>query len=535
MKFYNTIFLILSCLLINHLEAQHTELTSEEREQFIQKALALRTSENFAEAVICVDNILSQNAFDAPVLLFRGDLLLQAKRFSEAAVTYQRLLPLNYETTIATINLSYAMFMNHQPVNALKYAHQAWSENKISNPAIVNYFNALLWNIKTKEAKKFLVQNDSLLSPDQRLVLQARLFTTSGNYNKGLQFYDSLVNSYNNKYYVQEYTDVLMGKKEFEASKIKFNLAKGLFTTNENEAFDRKLKSMRMHRIGSELIYFKDIANNTRIESNLWWQQAEGGINRWRAGAGTSTITSNENEKTTSEYGIVHVDERWSRAWSGESEIKFQHIQASDGNRFNAFTGHQIIKFQPNDRRMAGITISSDILNFTASLLNKNIRSNNIGYLTHIMLSGKTGIYSQGSYGIMNDGNKRMQFFGSFYKLMRTEPTIKAGLNFSALHFSDNSITTYFSPNRYINTEVFSEYSSSLPVLSKFYLQVQGAVGMQKIETNNWEPSLRFQTEIGCRVKNLETGLKFQTSNVANNTGTGYKFNWFTLKASWKF
>ncbi len=510
-------------------------LSGEAREQFIQKALQLRKDENYFAAVKQLDSILLYNVSDASILLFKGDLLLQGRLFSEAAATYQQLLPLNYERTITQINLSYALFMNHQPAKALHFAKEAWSENKTNSNAVINYFNALLWNIKTKQAAQFLQQQDSLLSPAQKLVLKARLYTTSGDYTNGLKYYDSLVNSYPDKYYVQEYAEVLLGKKEIQQSAEAMHKAENLFSANEYKAYRQKLKATQQQQAGTEFAYFKDVAKNVRIENNIWWQQREGNKYRFRLSAGSSSITSQENEKTNTQFALVNISERWNKAWTGETALHLQLIQPSVGANFVGITGKQTVQYQPNDRRMYGAFYSSDILNYTASLLEKNIRSYNAGFVTHIMLSGKTGFYSQGSAGLLSDKNQRFSFFGSLYHLFRTEPTLKGGINFSAQHYKDNTIKNYFSPNRYLNTEVFADYSTALPMLSKFYLQLQAAAGMQKIEQQKWDPAFRFQTELGLRLNRFETALKYQTSNIASTTGTGYKFNWFTARVAWRW
>lgn len=533
------ILLTLVCLpaacFINAQVKEPLSLNGEKREQYIQRAVQLRKEENYAAAIVQLDSILAHYAKDAGILLFKGDLKLQSKLYSDAVEIYKVLLPLNFEKTTTQINLSYALFMNHQPAKALSYAEKAWSENKTNSNAVVNYFNALLWNIKTKEAGAFLEKNNTLLTPAQVLVLKARLYTTSGNYTDGLKYYDSLVKTEPNKYYVQEYAEVLLGKKETGRSAATMQQHDSLFTANEFKAYTSKLKATKQQNAGTEFVYFKDVAKNIRIENSIWWQQNENRMYRFRLIAGTSTYTSAAMEKTTTRFGHIHIDEKWSRAWSGETDLHLQLIQPSNGDRFTGITGQQTIKYQPNDRRMFGVYYSADILNFTASLLGKNIRSNNAGYITHIMLSGKTGIYSQGSTGFLTDKNQLFQFFGSLYHLFRTEPTLKGGINFSALHYKDSSIKNYFSPNRYLNTEVFADYSTGLPMLSKFYLQLQVAAGIQKIETYKWEPAFRLQTELGLRLKQLETSIKYQTSNVASNTGTGYKFNWYTVRVVWKW
>lgn len=510
-------------------------LSAEQREQLIQKATQFRKEENYAAAVQQLDTILLNNATDAGILLFKADLQLQSKTYSNAVTTYRQLLPLNYEPTITQINLSYALFMNHQPALALQYAKRAWMQNKTNTHAVVNYFNALLWNIKTNEAGHFLQQQQDLLAPAEVLLLRSRLYTTRGDYTNGLKYYDSLVRAYPNKYYVQEYAEVMLGKKGIKQTAAVIQHYDSLFSTNEYNAFQQKIRAAQRQNAGTEFVYFKDVAKNIRIENSVWWQQRDGRTYRFRLSAGASAITSAQNERTNAQFANVAVNERWNKTWSGESVLHLQLIQPTGSSRFTGLTGKQTIQFQPNDRRMVGAFISSDILNFTASLLEKNIRSNNAGYLTNLMFTGKTGFYSQGSVGALTDKNQRYQFFGSLYHLFRTEPTLKGGINFSALHFTNSRIKTYFSPNRYFSTEVFADYSTSLPNQSKFYLLVQAAAGLQKIEQQQWDPGFRIQTELGLRLNHFETALKYQTSNVASAAGTGYKFNWFTMRLLWKW
>jgi hypothetical protein len=425
--------------------------------------------------------------------------------------------------------------MNHQPAKALHHARAAWQKNKTNTNAIVNYFNAQLWNIQTKKAGEFLQQQQHLLAPPQVLVLQARLHTTNGNYNKGLHFYDSLVNSYPDKYYLQEYAEVLLGKKEMDKAASTMQGGKHYFSNSEYNAFTQKLKAARLQNAGYEFVYFKDVAKNIRIENVLWWQQGEGRVYRPGVRAGNASISSAGKDKTNTQFVHLVVAERWSKAWSGQTDVHLQRVQPAGGKGFTGVTGRQLVQYQPTDHRMFGLSYQADILNFTASLLQKNIRSNSLGYVTHIMLTGKTGFFSQGNWAVLSDNNQSRQFFGSVYHLIRTEPTIKAGINFSALHYADSSIKTYFSPNRYLSSEVFADYSTALPTISKFYLQMQGGAGMQKIEDQQWDPALRFQIELGMRRNHLEASLKYQTSNVAAASGAGYKFNWFTFRVMWKW
>jgi Tfp pilus assembly protein PilF len=531
--FFKIIVLFYSIISINIVNAN--ELNPEAKNKLVERANKYRAEGNYDAAIIQLDSILAANPKDAGILLYKGDLKLQSKRFKDAIDVYRSILPLNFEKTIVQINLSYALFMNHHPAQALAYAQKAWEENKTNNSAIVNHFNAMLWNIQDKKAKQFLNSQTSQLSPAQNLVLNARLETTRGNFKKGLELYDSLVQLYPNKHYLMEYVEVLIGKKELKTARILLKTNDSFLSPNELKSMEEKLEIAQQQRVGSELVYFSDVAKNNRLETNIFWQQGEGKPYRLGIKAGNIITTSALDEKTTTQFGHITLYEKWGKSWKGQTELKVQQIQTSDSNHFTAILGEQSIKYQPNDRRMVGVYFSSEMLNFTASLIGQNVRSHNLGYVTHIMLNGKTGIYSQGSWGSLNDNNQRYQFFGSLYRLIRTEPTLKTGINFSALHFTDSKKEGYFAPNRFLSTEVFTDYSTALTSTSKYYFTIQAAAGLQKIETQNWDPAFRLQTEVGYRVKHFETSLKYQTSNVAAANGTGYRFNWFTMNLVWKW
>lgn len=538
MKIFQLHFLVIPMVLFFTsvlLQAQTQVISGEEREQLIQQALRFRAEGNYHAAVVTLDTILAALGNDAPVLLLRGDLSLQDKNFGEAVLTYRRLLPLHFETTITQINLSYALFMDHQPAKALQYARSAWEQNKSNPNAVINYFNAMLWNVKTRQAARFLTSVDTMLSPSQKLVLQSRLYTTSGNYKQGLRHYDSLATAYPEKQYLLEYAEVLLGKQQIQQSKQVMENSKLYFSDQEYNSYLHKLKANQIQSAGLELSYFQDVAQNTRTDKNIWWQQSDANKYPLRLNIGQSVYHSQDGSQAKSNYAHANLSGKLADAWKAESDLHLIQVQSANGIRYTALTGQQLIKYQSNDRRMLGVFYSSDVMSFTAELLGKNIKNQSIGYITHLMLNGKTGIYSQGSLGKMSDQNQRLQYFGSFYHVFRTDPTLKGGINFSAMHFKDQIGKGYFAPNQYLNTESFVDYSSPVFASDKFFFQTQAAAGLQKIEENAWDPAFRLQTELSYRRSHFETSLKYQTSNVASNTGTGYKFNWFTLKLVWKW
>jgi tetratricopeptide (TPR) repeat protein len=273
-------------LMGNSLSAQPDTITPAVRESHLQEALQLRKNEDYPGAIEKLNLVLAEHAQDAPILLLKGDLQLQSKQFAEAANTFKILLPLNFESTIIKINLSYALFMDRDAAQALLYAKSAWQNDSTNVNAIVNYFNAMLWNGKTREASQFVEKYGSELSGDKLLVMKARLYTTSGDYQRGLFHYDTLVKAFPDKYYIQEYAEVLLGKKEIKKASNLINESKELYSVNEHQAIAQKIQVAQWQQVATEFVYFNDIANNLRIENSVEWSQREGRLFRIGARAG---------------------------------------------------------------------------------------------------------------------------------------------------------------------------------------------------------------------------------------------------------
>ncbi|MFC5624351.1 DUF4184 family protein [Algoriphagus winogradskyi] len=509
---------------------QSEALDPAKREGFIQEATQLRSKENYVGAIAQLDSILVHNPLDAQILLFKGDLCLQNQDFAQAVEVYSSLVPLEFESTIVRVNLSYALFMSKKPSKALEAAYSAWNQDQENKSAVVNYFNALLWNVKTKDAEAFLNDNAGLVDEDQVLVMKARLYTTGGAYTQGQLYYDSLIQRFPKAPYIQEFTEVLAGKKQWDKAAKILNDYEDELSDSQKEKLGGLLSQGDKQIAGIAVGYFADVAKNTRTEQSIFWQNQLSAPLQVNVRAGANQVKAPEGQLTKTKFIAAGVGINWSQALQSSAEIVAQQVSPEEGDSFTGVTGKFETKYQPNDRRMVGLTYSSEILNFTADLLGKDIRSQSLGYVTHIMFGGKTGFFSQGNVGFLNDQNSRLQFFGSVYRLLRTEPTLKTGLNFSALSFSDSETTLYFAPDQFLSTEVFVDYSTPLPLVSKMALKIQAAAGLQQIEKRGWDPSFRAQAEINYRVNGFDFGLNGQFSNVAAASGTGYSFHYITLK-----
>ena len=530
------LFTILVLLLIcRSVIAQNTAVMSNEaREGFIQKASEFRKNGNYSSAIVTLDSILAINDQDAGILLFKGDLQLQNRQFGHAVATYKKLLPLNFEKTITQINLSYALFMNQKPVKALQFAKAAWQENNTNVNANINYFNALLWNAKTKEAKKFLEKNQ-ILSAEKVQLLKARLAVASGNYKSGIEMFHNLVKDNPSKEVAQEYIEVLIGKSQNSIADTILAHNNSLFSTQEKHEFDNKVKANKMQMMGSEFIFFQDIGKNQRIENNSYWQQSPDKKVSFRINAGTSKISDILNNSTSVSFAQIAAVTKFNMAFTAHSRINFQTINPSNSKGFFGVNASQLLQYQPNDRRMVAAQYSTEILNYTAGLLASNIRIHQSTLITHLMVSGKSGFYAQNSYGMISDNNKMNQFFGSFYHVLKNKPLLKMGVSMMTMQYKKDEGANYFSPKNYSNAETFFNYRSNVTKTSPWYIDVQAGASLQNINNTGWMPAGRLQTELGVQNKKWDAAIKYQTSTVAGVTGTGYSYNLMSVRIQYKW
>jgi tetratricopeptide (TPR) repeat protein len=318
-------------------------MSYEKREGFIQKASELRASGNYTEAGTMLDSILVKNPEDAPILLFKGDLMLQANNFQKAIETYSKLLPLGFEPSTVKINLSYALFMNHKPGPALVEAKGAWEGEPTAKNAVVNYFNALLWNTKTREAGEFLESQKDLLDSADVLVLKARLESTSGNYMEGLVYYDSLCHSFPNKHYVKEYSDVLLAKGQAEKAILVFEKNNDLFSEKELNAFNSKIKNREKVSAGTRFSLFNDIGGNVRHSGEFLFQLPEAKTYQLRGSAGRSNLSSIYGGNVQTNFVHGQLKENWGRGITGETDIHFLQIKPGTGASYGGLTGSKAL------------------------------------------------------------------------------------------------------------------------------------------------------------------------------------------------
>ncbi len=481
-----------------------------------------------------MDSIVAKNPSDKEMLMLQSDVLLQNKSFCDAIGVLEKLNDFDFQNTLVKINWSYALFMNHKPKKALEKAKEAYNQSPEKSSAIVNVINAHLWNSKTKEARQILEKNASYLSPSEISILKARILSTSGDFREAAIVYDSIAQHSDNSYYVQEAAEVLLSKN-FHPKVDSILVQRGeLLTHAQSKTINDKIRNSSIHQLGVQQELFHDIGGNNNQKTELFYQQ--GGRSALRLGVALrhENYSDNWDNEITINRVIPSLQWRISPSWKSDTRLELFQLNTTESNSID-FMGSQYFNFQANDRRMFSFGYQREVLNYTSEILEKNITSDRLGYKTHWLLTAHTGIFSEGGYAFLSDGNQQTKVFASVYQLLRNFPDLKLGVNGSYLHYTENEGFLYFAPNQFLSTELFAEVRWLNPNWSNFVANLQAAYGVQKIEEHSWEPAYRLDLEAGFRLKHFDLLARYQTSNVASSTGAGYQFDGFTFQLIYKF
>jgi thioredoxin-like negative regulator of GroEL len=170
------------------------------------------------------------------------------------------------------------------------------------------------------------------------------------------------------------------------------------------------------------------------------------------------------------------------------------------------------------------IGYQADTFSYTAGMVQDHLAIHILQATGNGPLVSKLSFYTSVSGSVLNDGNGRGIAFGSIYSDIFSQPTFKAGVNGQYLGFTQNTVRSYFSPSRLVNTEVFAELLQD-DVEAKFLYGALAALGYQKIQDLDWQQTYRFTAQAGGRPhRNLKLLGTAQISNSATTNIAGFSY-----------
>lgn len=530
-SYHSLIVLFLGIFFAGSMAAQ---VEHAEGEKNLTHVFQLRENKDYNSAIALLDSLMPQLQDKAGMMLLKGDMLLQATRFKDAAVVYENQFEETPFRKNVLINWSYATFMGGNAKKALDIAHKAYLENQSDGGAIVNYFNALLWNAKAGKASMFFADNHQHLSQEQSSILLARLYTTKGDFKEGLKLYGELCDTIHNIHYINEFTSVMNSKRFWHASETAIKSYKSYLNDADYQQLKSGLSPAYQNHAGLETDFVKDSGGNLRFSTLALYRTPD--IKKWPlAFALGQEKYYSPLSTTTAAYNFRVLSEKsWSLAFKTRMEAAFNAIKPSEQADFNIYTGRIAMVYQPHDRRMISLYALRDYLNFTEEITSTKISRQQYGYESHVMFGPRMGVFSYGNMAFFSDQNQKTDVFVSLYGVANKKPIIKTGLNFNYVSFKIPTIL-YFSPSSYQNGSLFVDVEDKLSAKFPLHYLVQAGFGYQIIETADLQPTFRLSVELKSTYKNFAFRVSAGGSNVMSAIGTGYTYSQYKLAVDYAF
>lgn len=483
----------------------------------------------FDEAIALYNLILAENSKDINALVNKAQVLMTAERYIEAKNIHENLVGLPSKKTDGYLGLSMVANKLKSNESAFFWAKKAVETADSSNSlkAYLGLVNAFAWK---KDFKSAFLQLDKLRTayPNNFDVISGygRINIWSKGFTKASKYYQNLLAS------VPSSFDGNLGYADA-------NHAQGL----DNESFKYVRKTLEYFPNQRDALQFLEklhIAHDPTIYTHVFFSKDNGGnvsqnyrtkisfdphalLRVWSAYYQRSAQNLLETNSTLS--GIRQMSTGASYRVSGAIKF-FAEATLVSALKYNRILGEAGTELNIGKYQVLELKYYNELQSFSASLIDRNIRMDNIQANYNLSLPFRVGLYSQLINTRISDGNQRNLLFASIYYDLLQSPVFKAGINLSVFSFKKLVPEVYFSPDIFKGYELFavSENINEPKVKKLYHISVAG--GVQKISNEKFQKIYRFDIKAGWRFNNrLWAMLYFMRSNSAASSVQGFTYN----------
>ncbi|MGY6650025.1 tetratricopeptide repeat protein [Wenyingzhuangia sp. IMCC45574] len=492
---------------------------------------------------------------DKDILLNLGNTYIIAKKYTSATDVYNNM---QQDTTLyftAKNNLSLIAHLQDKNKMALEISKQTLAEitpnstPKDTKNTQERYAQALIWNGKYKDAKKFIDKISEGKEPQSWILgLQATLYTYTGDFKNSLTKYDQILDKDIASF------DGNLGKanalKANNRIKEALNAANTTLThfPNQKDAvnFIKTIKTSFTPILNTKASHSYDIGeskNNTyELSLTLPVSIKTSILTSFNQKNATNNRTNNESTSETMNFGLSYQLHSKINVTGTIGTNRVQGSNNGEKTEYDQATALVLFKTTPFKRQNLDIGYKRETQNFNAELLNKEIVLNDVFLNYNLNTTFNLGWFTQYFYTFQSDQNKRHLLFTSLYYNLLKKPAIKTGMNFQYITYAEQKPTTYFSPSAFKSVELFVNLIKdklSAKNNTLFY-GITAAYGYQYIEKNPKISAYRAQANLGYKFNDyalLDTYYSF--SNIAaaavNPNDVGFEYTEFGLKFTWRF
>ncbi len=388
------------------------------------------------------------------------------------------------------------------------------------------YVAALLWNDKLRAADQYL---DQLIEeyPHQTDLLstKAMLLIYMSDYKNGADVYQQFLqdnpSSFNGN----------LGLADANHALGMDNLAyDGAFTTlsyfpgqKDVIGFIDRLNFSHAPEVKAEVILSMTSDNSTRVKKIASSSASLSPRLNVSAGYYNEVFADEAGESIDVNAGVISLDYQINNRLRVNGQLESAKANSTDFNQnFMNYLIQTHVKVNKNHQLVLGH--QKELQNFNKNLLSQNVSMN------HLIVKNisfwklyNIGWYSEAYFTKLSDGNSRNLLFTSIYKNLTKKPTIKTGLNFSTMSFTQTKPLEYYSPKSFYNFEWFAglnvDQSKTFPVsiLADF------AIGYQLSDSQNIT-AWRTKISVKKRIKRLIMDAHVQHNSLSAVSNNGFSF-----------
>jgi len=506
-------------------------------------ANTLMKAQDYDGAKIKLKSIFNDFPKDRETLLNLANVYLITKEVDSAKAAYRKLAVNATDSIVAFNGISLAEHIGENDKEALGVSLTAKgkvkfiADNELKEKTYERYAQALIWNRKFVKAKQYI---DSLSNQygDKNWVfaLKATLGMYTGNIKNSLDNYDVILATDSTSF------DGNLGKANalFALGRIDeayaaTNQTLEIFENQKDaQGLIEKINGIYSPSIQETASYSFDNGNNlayaTYTTVNLPLSTKFQTIFNYQYRLTKNAATSAKAHTHTATAGVTYamLPKLKVIGVAGLNNAQF------DGNGYTQPILSAKLVTEPYRLQNLEVGYQREVQNFNTDLIEREIVMHHYGLNYNLGSNIGLGWYTQLMHTEQSDDNQRNLLFSSLYYTALRKPTLKFGLNYQYLTFTEQVPTIYFSPEKYQVGEVFAELGGKFATNSTY--RINAATGLQQVEDDNVTSIIRVEMNLKHQFsKRLSGGFYGKYSNIASATAAGFQFAELGLQLKWMF
>lgn len=500
----------------------------------------LSKAQKYEESIKQLDNIFINFPDDIDALFAKAQVFTMLEKYTEAVAINEHIRDITKGRTETYLNLSYLAFLRKKKTEALELADKAVESTATQKEkylkARLGRVSALAWNDNFKLAFAELVELDSIFNkPPEVALKRASLLTADKEFKKSVALFKEVLKTVPSSFDGNlGCADALLAQELDMESKEYVNKTLSYYPNQKDAMAFLDRIAMRHAPLVSTHNYISsdkggNSSKNYSINFNFDLKP------KLRMSVGYKSRFANfQDANANTEYYWSGLRWRIHPLWLMSGQVSTVTLNKANSEKEKRFLTEFTNEFKLTKLQSLEIKYQSDIQNFTAGLIDRNLKFHNIIATYNLNTPFKVGLYSQYFYTFQSDKNQRSLLFASLYYTLIVDPIIKFGFNFNTISFKNQVPEVYFSPNKFKGYELFAALENLDLPKPKFLYQISVAGGLQKIEEQDNQGTYRVQLAAGIRPrKNFDALIYTMNSNSSTSSVVGYTYFESGFKAKW--